>query len=163
FLAASEAPWPSGAQLASAEGLPGMSPATVPGTVLSSMIVNGTYPDPLYGKIVTDTIPDTLKDTDYWYRTSVDTPPLQPAPRFWQRFGVRKYRPPIWLNGASVGTLEGAFKHGYFDVTKLVSPGGGAAYLAVRIIKLELEFVEEPLKPSYASGVTRGNRNGGPT
>ena len=75
FLAASDAPWPTGAELASGEGLPGMSPATVPGTVLNSMIVNGTYPDPLYGKIVTDTIPDTLKDTDYWYRTSFDTPP----------------------------------------------------------------------------------------
>jgi beta-mannosidase len=160
FRAASDAPSATGAQLASAEGLPGMSPATVPGTVLNSMIVNGTYPDPLYGKIVTDTIPDTLKDTDYWYRTSFDTPPLQPGQRFWLRFEGVNYMAAIWLNGASVGTLEGAFKHGYFDVTKLVSPAGGTAYLAVRIIKLE--FVEEPLKPSYASRVSRGGTNGGP-
>ena len=161
FLAASDAPWPTGAELASGEGLPGMSPATVPGTVLNSMIVNGTYPDPLYGKIVTDTIPDTLKDTDYWYRTSFDTPPLQPGQRFWLRFEGVNYMACIWLNGAFVGTIEGAFKHGYFDVTKLVSPAGGAAYLAVRIIKLD--SCEEPLKPSYASRVTRGGRNGGLT
>jgi mannosylglycoprotein endo-beta-mannosidase len=161
FLAASEAASASCAQLASAEGLPGMSPATVPGTVLTSMIVNGTYPDPLYGKIVTDTDLDTLKDTDYWYRTSFDTPPLRPGQRFWLRFEGVNYMACIWLNGAFVGTLEGAFKHGYFDVTKLVSPGGGAAYLAVRIIKLD--FSEGPLKPCYASRKTRGKRNGGPT
>jgi beta-mannosidase len=163
FLAASEAPSASGAQVASAEGLPGMSPATVPGTVLTSMIVNGKYPDPLYGKIVTDTIPDKLKlkDTDYWYRTSFNTPPLQPGQRFWLRFEGVNYRAAIWLNGAAVGTLEGAFKHGYFDVTKLVSPGGGAAYLAVRIIKLD--FSEESSKPSYASRRPRGDHNGGPT
>ncbi|WP_323120235.1 glycoside hydrolase family 2 protein [Burkholderia alba] len=161
FQAASSAPGVSGAQLASAAELAGMAPATVPGTVLNSLIVNGTYPDPLHRRIVTDTVPDTLKDTDYWYRTRFDTPRLLPGQRLWLRFEGVNYKAAIWLNGASVGTLEGAFKHGSFDVTRLVPAAGGPAYLAVRVVKLD--FSEGPLKPSYASGVTRGGRNGGPT
>ena len=161
FIAASERPTLTGAQLASAAGAPGMSAATVPGTALTSMIANGKYPDPFYGKIVTDTIPDTLKDTNYWYRTTFATPPLRPGQRLWLRFDGVNYMASIWLNGTLVGTLEGAFRHGYFDVTKLVAATGGIAYLAVSAIKLD--FSEGPLRPSYASGVTRGGRNGGPT
>ncbi|WP_133650388.1 glycoside hydrolase family 2 protein [Paraburkholderia flava] len=161
FIAASDSPALTGAQLASASGATGMSAAVVPGTALTSMIANGKYPDPFYGKIVTDTIPDTLKDTDYWYRTTFATPPLRAGQRLWLRFDGVNYLSTIWLNGAQVGTLEGAFKHGYFDVTKLVAAAGGTAYLAVRAIKLD--YSEGPLKPSYSSGVTRGGRNGGPT
>ncbi|KVE28523.1 beta-galactosidase [Burkholderia singularis] len=161
FAAASDCPGLNGARLASAGGMARMSAATVPGTALSSMIANGKYPDPLYGRIVTDTIPDTLKDTDYWYRTTFTTPALRPGQRLWLRFDGVNYRAAIWLNGAFVGTLEGAFKHGYFDVTELVSAAGGTAYLAVCVIKLD--FSERPLKPSYSSGVTRGGRNGGPS
>ncbi|MCX4160911.1 MULTISPECIES: sugar-binding domain-containing protein [Paraburkholderia] len=161
FASVSDYPYLSGAQLASADGVSGMAAATVPGTALNSMIVNGRYPDPFYGRIVTDTIPDTLKDTDYWYRTAFATPALRPGQRLWLRFDGVNYMAAIWLNGTPVGTLEGAFRHGYFDVTKLVAAAGGTAYLAVRVIKLD--FSEGPLKPSYSSGVTRGGHNGGPT
>ncbi|POM14452.1 Exo-beta-D-glucosaminidase [Burkholderia cepacia] len=138
-----------------------MAPATVPGTVLNSMIVNGKYPDPFYGRIVTDTIPDTLKDTDYWYRTTFTAPARQPGQRLWLRFGGVNYCAEVWLNGAPVGGLEGAFKQGAFDVSKRVPQTGGAAGLAVRVVKPD--FSEGPLLPNYASGVTRGGRNGGPT
>ncbi|GAA3547457.1 hypothetical protein GCM10022222_33840 [Amycolatopsis ultiminotia] len=151
----------SGDRLASAQPVAGLKPAVVPGTPLTSMIAGGEYPDPLYGHIVTDTIPDTLKDTDYWYRVAFDLPRRIPGQRFWLHFGGINYLATIWLNGTEVGTVEGAFTRGVFDVTEIVAKADGKAYLAVLIGKLD--YAEAPLKPSYASGVTRGGRNGGPT
>ncbi|WP_328609041.1 beta-galactosidase [Amycolatopsis sp. NBC_00345] len=150
-----------GSRLSSAQGIAGLKPAVVPGTPLTSMIANGEYPDPLYGHIVTDTVPDTLKDTGYWYRVAFAVPRLIPGQRFWLEFGGINYLATIWLNGTEVGTIEGAFKRGVFDITDIVAKAGGQAYLAVLIGKLD--YAEGPLKPSYTSGVTRGGRNGGPT
>ncbi|KVW04456.1 beta-galactosidase [Burkholderia cepacia] len=161
FASASSMPGATGAQLSGAAGVTGMAPATVPGTVLNSMIVNRKYPDPFYGQIVTDVIPDTLKDTDYWYRTTFAAPARQPGQRLWLHFGGINYCAEIWLNGALAGRLEGAFKQGEFDISRLVPQAGGTANLAVRVVKLD--FSEGPLLPNYQSGVTRGARNGGPT
>src|SRR6202142_2643984 len=42
--------------------------ATVPGTVLTSLVNDGVYPEPLYGENNrTNTIPDSLCRTSYWY------------------------------------------------------------------------------------------------
>jgi mannosylglycoprotein endo-beta-mannosidase len=168
FQATNEIPGASGEQLASSAAVETMAPAVVPGTPLTSMIENGTHPDPFYGRIVTDTVPDTLKDTDYWYRTEFDVPEPAPGQRFWLRFDGISYSARIWLNGTSVGSIEGAFRRGIFDVTDLIAKGqaphaeaGRTAYLAVRIGTLD--FTEKPSLPNYASGVTRGGRNGGAT
>jgi hypothetical protein len=42
--------------------------ATVPGTVLTTLIDRGVYPDPDYG-LNNLAIPETLNKHDYWYRT----------------------------------------------------------------------------------------------
>ncbi len=42
-------------------------PATVPGTVLTTMIDRGVYPDPDYG-LNNLAIPESLNQQDYWYR-----------------------------------------------------------------------------------------------
>ncbi len=50
-------------------------PATVPGTVLTSLVNNKVYPEPLYGENNRpDQIPETLCRTSYWYRTSFNVP-----------------------------------------------------------------------------------------
>ncbi|NDZ79593.1 beta-galactosidase [Streptomyces sp. SID10853] len=151
----------SGDGLASARHIAGMKPAVVPGTPLTSMIANGDYPDPLYGHIVTDTVPDTLKDTGYWYRVAFPVPRLVPGQRFWLHFDGVNYLATVWLNGTEVGTIEGAFKRGVFDVTDIVAKADGTAHLAVLVGTLE--HTDPPSQPSYASGVTRGGRNGGKT
>ncbi|WP_020660117.1 glycoside hydrolase family 2 protein [Amycolatopsis benzoatilytica] len=150
-----------GATMSSAGQVAGMKPAVVPGTPLTSMIVNGEYPDPLYGHIVTDTVPDTLKDTGYWYRTSFPVPRLLPGQRFWLRFDGINYLGTVWLNGVRVGTVEGAFQRGIFEVTDIVAKADRVAHLAVLVGKLD--YTDPPALPSYASGVTRGGRNGGKT
>jgi hypothetical protein len=47
--------------------------ATVPGTVLSTYIDRGVYPDPDFG-LNNLTIPETLSRRDYWYRTEFNPP-----------------------------------------------------------------------------------------
>ncbi|WP_432846236.1 glycoside hydrolase family 2 protein [Amycolatopsis sp. CA-161197] len=158
---AADATTATGDRFASAQQLAGLKPAVVPGTPLTSMIANGEYPDPLYGHIVTDTVPDTLKDTGYWYRVAFAVPRLIPGQRFWLRFDGINYLGTVWLNGTEVGTVAGAFKRSVFDVTDIITNANGTAYLAVLVGKLD--YADPPSLPSYASGVTRGGRNGGKT
>lgn len=161
---ANQLPGVTGQRLASADPGVTLEPAVVPGTALTAMLANGDYPDPFHKRIVTDTIPDTLKDTDYWYRTEFELPALQAGQRFWLHFAGVNYLADVFLNGRQIGRMEGAFIRGDFDVTETVlatAPDGGRGYLAVKVGKLD--FSEGPLLPSYASGVTRGGRNGGPT
>ena len=47
--------------------------ATVPGTVLTTMVDNGIYPDPGYG-LNNLAIPESLNKQDYWYRNDFTVP-----------------------------------------------------------------------------------------
>ena len=47
--------------------------ATVPGTVLTTLVNNGVYPDPLYGENMR-AIPESLNKSSYWYRTTLTVP-----------------------------------------------------------------------------------------
>ena len=42
--------------------------ATVPGTVLTTLVNNKVYPEPLYGENMR-AIPESLNKDSYWYRT----------------------------------------------------------------------------------------------
>jgi mannosylglycoprotein endo-beta-mannosidase len=140
--------------------LPKPAPATVPGTVLTSMINNKVYPEPLYRQIVTSLIDDDLHKMDYRYETSIDVPELEDGQRFWLRFDGINYLADIRLEAKLVGRIEGAFKRGFFDVTDIVRDiQGEKAQLEVLIHQLDYE--EGPALPSFESGVTRGGRNGG--
>jgi hypothetical protein len=107
--------------------------ATVPGTVLTSLVNDGVYPEPLYGENNRpDKIPDTLCRTAYWYRT-VFTPPTSFAGRqIWLNFNGINYIADVWVNGRQLGTIKGAFTRGIFDVTSQVNVGHPNA-IAVRI------------------------------
>jgi len=53
----------------------GWYPATVPGTVLATLVDNQVYPEPLYGENNRpDKIPDSLCRTSWWYRTTFLVP-----------------------------------------------------------------------------------------
>lgn len=94
--------------------------ATVPGTVLTTLVDQGVYPDPYYG-INNMAIPDTLCRTDWWYRTEFVRPATKMASqRAWLVFDGINYRADIWLNGVKAGSVSGAFKRGRFDVTGLL-------------------------------------------
>ncbi len=105
--------------------------ATVPGTVLTTLIDRGVYPDPDYG-LNNLAIPESLSRQNYWYRVEFDTP--QAANKRWNlTFEGINYAAEVWLNGKRVGNIVGAFVRGDFDVTPLLSPSGRNA-LAVLIL-----------------------------
>ena len=92
--------------------------ATVPGTVLTTLVNNGVYPEPLYGENNRpDKIPDSLCRTSYWYRTTFTAPPTYAGKRVWLTFNGINYLAEVWLNGKQLGTIQGAFARGVFDVT----------------------------------------------
>jgi hypothetical protein len=105
--------------------------ATVPGTVLTTMIDRGVYPDPDYG-LNNLAIPETLAHQDYWYRVEFKTPALTAGQRLTLTFGGVNYAAEIWLNGKRLGDFTGAFLRGVFDVTGVVARAGMNA-LAVRV------------------------------
>ncbi len=105
--------------------------ATVPGTVLTTMINRGVYPDPDYG-LNNLAIPESLNKQDYWYRNEFKGPKLGAKRRFTLTFEGINYKAAVWLNGKSLGVISGAFIRGVFDVTATLKPGE-ANVLVVRI------------------------------
>jgi hypothetical protein len=106
-------------------------PAVVPGTVLTTMIARGIYPDPDYG-LNNMAIPETLNKQDYWYRTEFTSPKSIGDEHLTLTFNGINYAAVVWLNGHRLGTIKGAFIRGAFDVTDFIKPGQKNT-LAVRI------------------------------
>ncbi|MDR7259944.1 archaellum component FlaF (FlaF/FlaG flagellin family) [Sphingomonas sp. BE270] len=104
--------------------------ATVPGTVLTTLVDRGVYPDPAYG-LNNTVIPESLARQDYWYRTEFDVPAEAVGKRQVLTFNGVNYAAEVWVNGQSVGTMKGAFVRGRFDVTGKLVAGHNA--IAVRV------------------------------
>jgi hypothetical protein len=124
----------AGAQI-SAKGYAaqGWLAATVPGTVLTSLVKDGVYPEPLYGENNRQNIiPETLNKTPWWYRTTVTVPAGYAHRQVWLHFDGANYSSDVWVNGTEVGTFTGAFIRGRFDISKLVKPGE-TAVIAVKV------------------------------
>src|ERR1700722_17332027 len=96
--------------------------ATVPGTVLTTLVNNGVYPDPVYGENMR-AIPESLNKTSYWYRTTFPIPAAYKGRHIWLHFGGVNYSAQIWVNGKQAGEMRGAFIRGDFDISELVAPG----------------------------------------
>ena len=105
--------------------------ATVPGTVLTTMIDRGIYPDPNFG-LNNLSIPESLAHQDYWYRAEFKAPRLSSGQRLTLTFEGVNYAAEVWLNGKKLGGFTGAFLRGKFDVTQLIAASGENA-LAVRV------------------------------
>jgi hypothetical protein len=105
--------------------------ATVPGTVLTTLVEQGVYPDPYYG-LNNLSIPDSLARTDWWYRTVFVAPEtVARTGRTWLLFDGINYKAGVFLNGRLLGNIEGAFIRGEFDVTDALRRGENV--LAVHI------------------------------
>ena len=105
--------------------------AVVPGTVLTTLIARGVYPDPDYG-LNNLAIPDSLSRQDYWYRSAFDAPAELEGKELTLTFKGVNYAAEVYLNGARLGTIKGAFMRGVFDVTGKLQPGRRNV-LAVRV------------------------------
>jgi hypothetical protein len=105
--------------------------ATVPGTVLTTLIDRGVYPDYDYG-LNNMAIPESLARQDYWYRTAFDAPANLDSKQLTLTFKGINYAAEVWINGGKLGSIRGAFTRGVFDVTGRVAPGKRNA-IAVRV------------------------------
>jgi len=105
--------------------------ATVPGTVLTTLIDRGVYPDPEHG-LNNLAIPESLAHQDYWYRASFATPPGEAGRHAVLTFKGVNYAAEVWLNGARLGVMRGAFIRSRFDVSGKLR-ASGPNVVAVRI------------------------------
>jgi hypothetical protein len=106
--------------------------AVVPGTVLTTLIARGVYPDPDYG-LNNMAIPESLSRQDYWYRSVFATPAsVRVARHSTLEFKGVNYAAEVWLNGRRLGDIRGAFTRGRFEVTGMLK-SGEPNVIAVRV------------------------------
>ncbi|MGW9031572.1 discoidin domain-containing protein [Streptomyces sp. NPDC055722] len=109
-------------------------PATVPGTVLTSLVDQGKLPDPVVG-LNNLHVPEALSRHSWWYKRDFELPRgLRTGGdrRIWLEFDGINHKADIWLNGQHVGGLTYPFARSAHDVTGLLTAGETNA-LAVRI------------------------------
>lgn len=124
---------------------PALLPAIVPGTVLTSLVANGKYPDPYYGdnnRKSRNLIPD-IADVGrefyhYWFRTEFSLPKSFAGKRVWLKFHGINYRSVIWVNGRQIGNMEGMFNSQSFDITTVANSTGK------NILAVDVQPVDNP-------------------
>ena len=97
--------------------------ATVPGTVLTTLVNQGMYADPYFG-LNNMNIPESLSRTDWWYRCKFTVPKDIEGNQLRLLFNGINYKADIYLNGKSLGDMKGAFIRGEFNITDLVNKNG---------------------------------------
>ena len=113
----------------SAYPLTGWMPATVPGTVLTTLLNNGLVPDPFYG-MNNAGIPDIYHAGSgtytYWFVKDLRTPPPQGNRQAWLSLRGVNYGCDIFLNGhrLTARTHTGMFLRQSYNVTTLLSADG---------------------------------------
>ena len=132
----------------------GWMPATVPGTVLTTMIDRGRYPDPDYG-LNNLAIPEKLNRQQYWYRAEFAMPDTGGEPQLSLRLDGINYRAEVWLNGHRLGEIAGAFTRGSFDVTQMLHARG------INALALRISPVPHPGIPNVQSIALGSGLNGG--
>ncbi|MGW6279928.1 discoidin domain-containing protein [Kribbella sp. NPDC055071] len=103
-------------------------PATVPGTVLGSLVEQGHLPDPVEGMNNLE-IPEALSRHAWWYHRKFDRP-VASRSRAWLEFDGINHQGDVWLNGTQVGTVKHPFARASFDVTAALTAKNA---LAVKI------------------------------
>jgi hypothetical protein len=109
-------------------------PATVPGTVLTTLVEQGHLPDPVDG-FNNLHIPEALSRHSWWYRRSFTVPDdfrTVPGGHIWLEFDGINHQAEVWLNGVNVGSLTYPFARAAFDVTSALQTRGSQV-LAVSI------------------------------
>jgi hypothetical protein len=139
-------------------------PATVPGTVLTSLVDQGRLPDPVAG-FNNLHVPEALSRHSWWYRRGFALPPeLNTASgrHVWLEFDGVNHQADIWLNGKQVGGMTYPFARSSHDVTQLLAASGEQS-LAVKITPMPFPGSPGDKGPEGLSFVDAGanmmNRN----
>ena len=110
---------PEGGWRLAREGSSEWYDATVPGTVLTTLVQQGVYPDPYYG-LDNMAIPDDLCRSNWIYRKKFKLSDRQLSAKTLELlFNGINYRAEVSFNGKEIGRIDGAFVRGRFDITGL--------------------------------------------
>ncbi len=132
----------------------GWMAATVPGTVLTTMVDRGLYPDPDYG-LNNLAIPEKLSRQDYWYRAAFAAPNTERTRNVSLLLDGINYQAEIWFNGHLLGHMTGAFTRGVFDISSLLNAHGE------NVIAVRISPVPHPGIPNQQSIALGAGLNGG--
>ena len=105
----------------------------VPGTVLTSYVEAGLYPDPYFGDNQLR-IPDGFFTADFWYRAEFELPESFDGRRVWLNLDGINWKADVYLNGDKITFIEGAFIRTRKDVTRYIK-SDGSNVIAVHIIR----------------------------
>ncbi len=124
--------------------------AVVPGTVLTSLVNDGVYPDPYFGvnnKLAEKKIPDVSEAGrdfyTYWWRTEFDVPADMKGRTIWLEPRGINYRAEVWVNGRLAQVMGGMFKDEHINITDLINNDGPNA-LAVRVFPVDVPGTTMP-------------------
>jgi hypothetical protein len=108
--------------------------ATVPGTVLASLVEQDVLPDPVRGFNNLE-IPEALSRHSWWYRRTFAVPrglPRGTGRWVWLELDGINHAADVWLNGTKVGSVTYPFARAALDVTRALT-GAAEQVLAVEI------------------------------
>ncbi|MFF2521122.1 discoidin domain-containing protein [Streptomyces liangshanensis] len=138
-------------------------PATVPGTVLATLVDQGHLPDPVAG-LNNLHVPEALSRHSWWYRRGFSLPKglrTGAGRHVWLEFDGVNHKADVWLNGKQVGGVTFPFARSAHDVTSLLVSGEQA--LAVKISPMPFPGSPGDKGPAGESWVDAGanmmNRN----
>ena len=127
----------------------------VPGTVLATLVKNGIYPDPYFGKNNESSIIPDIYDTGrefytYWFYNSFKLPDITPGKMVWLHLRGINYHARLYLNGEIINRekVSGMFLRNQFDITENAIKGG----------ENRLAVLVEP--PDHPGDVSRGGQGG---
>ncbi|MFH1784299.1 MAG: glycoside hydrolase family 2 TIM barrel-domain containing protein [bacterium] len=105
--------------------------ATVPGTVLTTLVNNGIYPDPYFSNN-NSSIPESLNKQSYWYRLEFSIPESMKGKQIWLHLEGINYRAEVWLNAKKLDELVGMHKRNVLNISD-ASLAGAKNCLAVKV------------------------------
>lgn len=125
--------------------------AVVPGTVFASYVAAGLEKDPNFGDNIYKV--DRVKyDRSFWYRTEFKIPDSYSKKHIWLNFKGVNRKAEIYLNGKSLGRLDGFMQRGQFDITGLVKRSDK------NVLAVLVDIPQQPLanvgSPNYVSSAS---------
>ncbi len=118
--------------------------ASVPGTAFNDYVLAGIEKDPNYGDNIYK-VDKAKYDRNFWYRTAFKIPAgYQKGQKLWLNFEGANRKAEVYLNGKSLGVLDGFMDRGKFDISSIIKAGNE------NVLAVLVHCPKTPI-PNYAS------------